>query len=52
MKSILEAAPPEHREWLERKLAYSNELSLRRRLKLLFAQFSYLLTISFPTGSR
>jgi hypothetical protein len=43
VKSILEASPPEHRDWLEQKLAYSNELSLRRRLKLLFAQFSYLL---------
>ncbi|MGA2738552.1 MAG: HEPN domain-containing protein [Bryobacteraceae bacterium] len=43
MKDILDAAPPAHRDWLGQKLTYSNELSLRRRLKILFAQFSYLL---------
>jgi hypothetical protein len=43
IKEILEAAPAAHRDWLREKLRYSNELSLRRRLKLLFAQFSYLL---------
>lgn len=43
METILDAAPAEHRDWLGEKLRYSNELSLRRRLKLLFAQFSYLL---------
>lgn len=48
VKSILGKAPPEHREWLERKLAYSNELSLRRRLKLLFAQFSFLFDDLIP----
>lgn len=48
VKSILEASPPAHRDWLEQKLAYSNELSLRRRLKLLFAQFSYLLDDLIP----
>ena len=30
---ILDAAPEAHREWLRGKLAYSNEPSLRRRLK-------------------
>src|SRR5207249_6232031 len=35
-------------EWLEQKLTYSNELSLRRRLKLLFTQFSYVLDNLVP----
>lgn len=30
---ILAASPPGHRGWLERKLAYSNELGLRRRVR-------------------
>jgi hypothetical protein len=48
MKAILDATPAEHRAWLEEKLGYSNELSLRRRLKLLFAQFSYLFDDLIP----
>lgn len=48
MKAILDAAPAAHRGWLEQKLTYSNELSLRRRLKLLFAQFSTLLDDLIP----
>jgi hypothetical protein len=48
IKAILDASPPAYRDWLEQKLAYSNELSLRRRLKLLFAQFSYLLDDLIP----
>lgn len=48
MKAILDAAPVAHRDWLEQKLTYSNELSLRRRLKLLFMQFSYLLDELIP----
>jgi hypothetical protein len=48
MKAVLDAAPPAHRDWLEQKLAYSNELSLRRRLKLLFTEFSYLLDDVIP----
>lgn len=48
MKAILDAAPPAYRDWLEQKLTFSNELSLRRRLKLLFAQFSYLLDDLIP----
>jgi ApeA N-terminal domain 1 len=43
LKEILDAAPAAHRDWLGEKLRYSNELSLRGRLKLLFAHFSYLL---------
>jgi len=48
MKTILDAAPAEHRGWLREKLRYSNELSLRRRLKRLFSQFSYLLDDLIP----
>lgn len=33
VNNILETAPSEHKEWLALKLAYSNEVSLRRRLK-------------------
>jgi hypothetical protein len=40
VRAILDAAPAAHRAWLVQKLAHSNELSLRRRLKLLFAQFA------------
>jgi hypothetical protein len=48
IKEILGAVPPAYRGWLEQKLAYSNELSLRRRLKLMFSQFSYLLDDLLP----
>ena len=48
IKAILDAAPPAHRDWLDQKLTYSNELSLRRRLKLLFTQFSSLLEDLVP----
>ena len=34
LKEILDAAPAAYRDWLGEKLRYSNELSLRRRLKL------------------
>ena len=43
IEAILEAAPAPCRQWLSEKLQYSNELSLRRRLKQLFAQCSFLL---------
>ncbi len=43
IEAIFEAAPAPHRQWLSEKLQYSNELSLRRRLKQLFAQCSFLL---------
>ncbi|HLW71480.1 MAG TPA: HEPN domain-containing protein [Candidatus Binataceae bacterium] len=32
----LERTPPEHREWLKAKLEYSNEVSMRSRLKQLY----------------
>lgn len=48
IKDILEAAPAAHRNWLEQKLRYSNEISLRRRLKLLFAQYAFLMDELLP----
>jgi hypothetical protein len=48
INAILDAVPAAHREWLAGKLKYSNELSLRRRLKILFSQFSYLLDGLIP----
>jgi hypothetical protein len=48
LQAVLEAAPAAHREWLTEKLRYSNEISLRRRLKRLFAQFSFLLDDLIP----
>ena len=33
IRAILRKTPEKYREWLERKLDYSNELSLRKRLK-------------------
>jgi Apea-like HEPN/ApeA N-terminal domain 1 len=48
MKAILEAVPAVHRQWLSDKLKYSNELSLRRRLKQLFTQFSFVLDKLVP----
>src|SRR5581483_9627351 len=38
--SIINAIPPEYKEWLGNKLAYSNEPSLRKRLKELVEQFA------------
>lgn len=35
IEAILNTAPNQHRKWLEQKLAYSNELSLKRRLNCL-----------------
>ncbi len=40
--SILGSVPPEHRPWLEEKLRYSHEPSLRRRLKDLTKPFEDL----------
>ena len=38
--TLLEQATPERfREWLDQRLRYANELSLRKRLKLLFESF-------------
>src|SRR4051794_22257170 len=48
LQAVFESAPAAHREWLTEKLRYSNEISLRRRLKRLFAQFSFLLDGLIP----
>ena len=48
IKAIIDATPAEHREWLTEKLKYSNELSLRRRLKLLVGRFAFLLDELIP----
>jgi len=36
LEEIIKAAPSQHKEWLKNKLAYSNEPSLRKRLKEIF----------------
>ena len=33
LDAIIGAAPAEHRKWLSEKLAYSNEVSQRKRLR-------------------
>lgn len=48
LTAIINAAPAEHRDWLVQKLQFSNELSLRRRLKSLFAQFSFVMDELVP----
>ncbi|HRJ19479.1 MAG TPA: hypothetical protein PLF84_10565, partial [Bryobacteraceae bacterium] len=50
LERIIEAAPPEDRQWLGEKLQFSNELSLRRRLKLVFKQFACVLADVLPDG--
>jgi hypothetical protein len=49
LKQILDACPEDHREWLDGKLAYSHEPSLRNRLKGLFTIHKGV--ISWLTGS-
>jgi hypothetical protein len=39
---IVNVAPEQHRKWLKNKLRYSNELTLRRRLKELVESFSFV----------
>lgn len=36
LEEIIKTAPSEHKEWLNNKLAYSNEPTLRKRLKEIF----------------
>jgi hypothetical protein len=36
LKAVLESAPLEHRDWLKNRLLYSNEVSLRSRVKQLY----------------
>jgi ApeA N-terminal domain 1 len=42
LDAVLGSAPADYRKWLEQKLEYSNELSLRRRLKELLTPFPAL----------
>jgi hypothetical protein len=42
IQAILDAAPDEYKEWLENKLRYSNELTLRKRLEDLLNTYSFL----------
>jgi hypothetical protein len=42
----------EHADWLREKLRYSNEINLRRRLKGLFAEFSYIFDDLLPDRKR
>lgn len=40
--AIENACPPRHRNWLERKLTHSNELSLPQRLHFLLSKYDFL----------
>ncbi|MCS7216042.1 MAG: hypothetical protein NZ826_07875 [Thermodesulfovibrio sp.] len=42
LEEIIKATPSEHKEWLKNKLAYSNEPTLRRRLKDIFGMLGIL----------
>lgn len=49
MEAILGAVPENHRGWLEGKLRYSNEPSLRKRIKHIFEEYPQ--TVDFVVGS-
>lgn len=42
-EAIIASAPEDYRVWLKEKLEYSNRLPLRRRLKELVTEYSYIL---------
>jgi hypothetical protein len=46
INSILQGAPQDHRAWLEKKLAHSNEISLRKRLVELLTENALLFDIT------
>lgn len=46
VQSILESCPEEHKSWLEKRLTYSNEIGLRKRLSKLLSERAGLLDIS------
>lgn len=48
--SILDSVPGEHQDWLSGQLYYSNELSLRRRLKELIDRYSFVLNDFIDKG--
>jgi hypothetical protein len=50
ISSLVNTASLEYKEWLQDKLAYSNEPNLRRRLKELFNIFSAPISTLIPDG--
>jgi len=44
MGEVVGAVPEQYQKWLREKLRWSNELSLRRRLKELFSKWAHILT--------
>jgi RecG-like helicase len=48
IEEILKTVPQEYRNWLEEKLKYSNEKTLRKRLKELLDNFADILDNSIP----
>jgi hypothetical protein len=48
IEEILNAVPLEHKDWLENKLAYSNEPNLRKRLKEILEKFADVLDEFIP----
>ncbi len=48
IEEILNAVPHEHKDWLKNKLDYSNEPSLRRRLKEILKKFADVLNDFIP----
>jgi len=51
IQQILDAVPQQHIEWLKGKLEYSNELSLRKRLKEIYEEFLCILNSFMKKGS-
>jgi hypothetical protein len=45
ISEILTAIPEQYRQWLEEKLKYSNELSLRKRMKELISKYSDVMSL-------
>ncbi len=43
IEEILNSVPLEHKEWLNRKLAHSNEPTLRDRIEELYSDFNFIL---------
>ena len=52
MDEILSTAPAAHRQWLKEKLTYSNEPSLRRRLRGLLAEANTIMSPIFPDNKK
>lgn len=43
LTEVIDTVPKQHKEWLTKRLCYSNELTLRDRLKLIFDEFTDVL---------